>query len=151
MSFSIEFLDEPPSYPFDDPATPQAKGILILGGAKEYFGSSLYHWTKKDYESQWRHAIKKLLDGKDRAALITEYVGSEAATHLEWWPMYVVGKAVFIQNQLLFYDQLAEPFSVQNAFSFLRERRTTNQEGKKISEWAIGMPELEEFARALSL
>ena|SRR5260370_41740788 len=151
MSSSIGFLDEPPSYPFDDPVTPEAKGILILGEAKEYFGSSLYLWTKKDYESQWRHAIKTLHDGKDRAGLITEYVGSEAATHLEWWPMYVVGSRVFIQNQLLFFDQLAEPFSVQSAFSFLRERRTTNQEGKKISEWAVGMPELEEFARALSL
>src|SRR6266481_8852395 len=116
MSFSIGFLDEPPSYPFDDPVTPEAKGILILGEAKEYFGSSLYLWTKKDYESQWRHAIKTLHDGKDRAGLITEYVGSEAATHLEWWPMYVVGSRVFIQNQLLFFDQLAEPFSVQSAF-----------------------------------
>ena len=151
MSFSIGFLDEPPSYPYDDPATPQAKGILILGEAKEYFGSSLYQWSKKDYESQWGHAIKTLLGGKDRAALITEYVGPEAATHLEWWTMYLVGNAVFIQNQLLFYDQLAEPFSVQNAFSFLRERRTTNEEGKKISEWAVGMSELEESARALLL
>ena len=66
MPFSIGF-HEPPSYPYDDPATPQAKGILILGEAKEYFGSSLYQWSKKEYESQWGHAIKTLLDGKDRA------------------------------------------------------------------------------------
>jgi len=148
MSFSIEFLDEPPGYPYDHPSTPQARGILILGEAKEYFGSSLYQWSKKDYESQWGHAIKTLLGGKDRAALITEYVSPEDATHLEWWPMYVVGNAVFIQNQLLFYDRLAEPFSTKNAFSFLQERRNTNEEGKRISEWAVGMPELEEFARA---
>src|SRR5260370_4493531 len=147
MAFSIRFLDEPPSCPYDDPATPQARGILILGEAKEYFGSSLYQWSKRDYEAQWRHAIKTLLDGKDRAALITEYLGPEAATHLEWWPMYVAGNAVFIQDQFLFYDQLAEPFSAEDAFSFLRERRTTNDEGKKISEWVIGTPELEEFAR----
>lgn len=151
MAFSIGFLDEPPSYPYDDPATPQARGILILGEAKEYFGSSLHQWSKRDYEAQWRHAIKTLLDGKDRAALITEYLGPEVATHLEWWPMYVAGNAVFIQDQLLLYDQLAEPFSAEDAFSFLRERRTTNNEGKKISEWVIGMPELEEFARAISL
>jgi hypothetical protein len=147
MPFSIGF-HEPPSYPYDDPATPQAKGILILGEAKEYFGSSLYQWSKKEYESQWGHAIKTLLDGKDRAALITEYVRPEASTHLEWWPMYLIGNSVFIENQLLFYDQLAEPFSEQNAFSFLGERRTMNGEGKKISQWAVGMPDLEEFARA---
>jgi hypothetical protein len=94
MPFSIGFLNEPPSYPYDDPATPEARGVLILGEAKEYFGSSLYQWSKKEYETQWRHAIRALLDGNDRAALITEYVGPQAATHLEWWPMYVVGNSV---------------------------------------------------------
>jgi hypothetical protein len=151
MSFSIGFLDEPTSYPYDDPATPQARGVLILGEADEYFGSSLYQWSKKDYEAQWRQAVKVLLDGKDRAALITEYVGPEAATHLEWWPMYVVGNEVFIQNHLLFYDQLAEPFWIEKQFSFLCDRTVTNEEGKKISEWVVPMPEVEEFARALSL
>jgi hypothetical protein len=137
MPFSIGFLDEPPSYPYDDPATPETRGVLILGEAKEYFGSSLYQWSKKEYETQWRHAIRALLDGNDRAALITEYVGPQAATHLEWWPMYVVGNSVFIQNHFLFYDQFAEPFSVQNPFSLLRDRRTTNEKGEKISEWAL--------------
>jgi hypothetical protein len=151
MLFSIEYLDEPTSYPYDDPATPEARGVLILGEVKEYFGSSLYQWSKKDYEAQWRQAIRALLDGNDRAALITEYVGPQAATHLEWWPMYVVGNAVFIQNHFLFYDQLAEPFSLQNQFSFLRDRRTTNEEGKKISEWTVGVSDLEKFFRTFSL
>ena len=151
MSFSIGFLNEPTSYPYDDPTTPQARGVLILGEAKEYFGSSLYQWSKKDYEEQWRHALKTLLDGKNRAALITEYVSPESATHLEWWPMYVVGNEVFIQDHLLFYDQLPKSFSIPTAFSFLRDRRTTSEDGKKISEWVVAMPEVEEFARALSI
>jgi hypothetical protein len=119
----------------------------ILGRAS----SSLYQWSKKDYESQWRDAIKTLLNGQKRAALITEYVGPEAATHLEWWPMYVVGNEVFIQNQLLFYDQLREPFSAQRAFSFLSDRCMTNEEGKRISEWAVTISEVEKFARTLLL
>ena len=151
MSFSIGFLDEPLSYPHDDPATPEARGVLVLGDSKEYFGSSLYQWKKKDYELQWRQAVKALLDGKDRAALITTYCGPEVATHLEWWPMYVEGKTIVIQDQLLFYDQLIKPFSLQEAFSFLRDRRTANAEGNKISEWIIGFPEVEEFGRALFL
>ncbi|MGB7282332.1 MAG: hypothetical protein WBE13_08735 [Candidatus Acidiferrum sp.] len=151
MPFSIEFLDDPVSYPYDDPTTPEARGVLILGEAKEYFGSSLYEWTKKEYETQWRNSIKTLLHGNDRAALITEYVGPQDATHLEWWPLYVVADEVFIQNHLLFYDQLTEPFSTQNPFSFLPDRRTMNEEGEKISEWAVALPEVEEFARGLSL
>ncbi len=149
MSFSIGFLDEPPSYPYDDPTSPEARGVLILGEDKEYFGSSLYQWSKRDYEEQWRHALKALLDGQNRAALITEYIGPESATHLEWWPMYVVGNEVLIQDHLLFYDQLPDSFSITTAFSFLRDRRITDDEGKKISEWAVAMPEVEKFARTL--
>jgi CdiI N-terminal domain len=46
-------------------------------------------------------------------------------------------------------DRLPEPFSVQNPFSSVRDRRTTNEEEKKISEWAVAVPEVEEFARTL--
>ena len=81
MSFSIGFVDEPANYPYDDPATPEARGVL-MGEAKEYFGSSLYQWNKKDYETQWWQAIRALLGGNDRAALITEYVGPKASTQL---------------------------------------------------------------------
>ena len=55
------------------------------------------------------------------------------------------------KTALLFYGQRAEPFSVQKAFSFLRDRRMTNEEGKKISHWVVALHEVEEFARALSL
>ncbi len=65
--------------------------------------------------------------------------------------MYVVGNAVFIQNHFLFYDQLAEPFSAQNQFSLLRDRQTTDEEGNKISEWAVDVSDVEEFARTFSL
>jgi hypothetical protein len=88
-----------------------------------------------------------LLHGKDRAALITEYLGPEAATHLVWWPMYLVGEKVFFQNQLLFYDQLPGPFFLKIAFSFLRNRRTTTEEGEPISEWSVSLSEMEAFAR----
>ena len=60
------------------------------------------------------------------------------------------GQFSVIQNHFLFYDQFAEPFSVQNPFSLLRDRRTTNEKGEKISEWALTIPEVEEFARTLS-
>src|SRR3954452_19436956 len=116
MSFSIQFLDEPLSYPYEDRTSPAARGVLVLGAAREYFLSSLYEWSKECYESQWRHAIKTLLLKNGKAALITTYGSSGHATHLEWWPMYVVEDAVFVQDQLLFYDQLTEPFSTQNPF-----------------------------------
>lgn len=147
MSFSIAFLDQPLDYPYDDITTPGARGVLVLGDTREYFCASLYQWTKRDYESQWRHAIEILLQDRSRAALITTYGSPEVATHLEWWPMYAAGDTVFVQDHLLFYDKLARPFSTEDAFSFIRDRKTMDEEGNPISEWAVRLSDVEEFAR----
>lgn len=151
MSFSIAFLHEPLSYPYDDPATPAAYGSLTLGGHREVFCASLYEWRKEDYESQWRHAIRNLLEGKERAALIVEYISPANSFKLEWWPMYVIRKTVFFQNHLLFYEQLTRPFSIDDPYSSLRDRETINEDGNRISEWSVSFSEVEKFARSLGV
>jgi len=149
MPFSITFENAPLIYPYDDPGTAAATGLLVLGEHKEEFVSSLFQWSQRDYEKQWSAAIKVLLRGKRKSALITEYVSPDFATHLVWWPMYVVEEIVYFHHQLLFYDQLLEPFSVENALSFLRDREIVNPEGQRISEWAVEFREIEEFALML--
>jgi hypothetical protein len=148
MSFSISFLDEPLEYPFDDKTTPAAPGRLVLGEEQEFFQSSLFQWSKEDYEAQWRYAIKTLLDGGEKAALIVEYVSPEFATQLEWWPMYRQVNSVYIQDHLLFYDQLSVPFSLNNAFSRLKDRETKDADGQSISEWCVSLSDVKKFAQS---
>jgi hypothetical protein len=38
------------------------------------------------------------------------------ANFIVWWPMYRVDETVFIQNQLLFLDQLASSFNEDAPF-----------------------------------
>jgi hypothetical protein len=149
MAFSITFEGEPLSYPYENSATPAASGVLILGGLKESFLSSLHQWSQEDYLRQWKNAIELLIRDKDKSALITTYGSPEVATHLEWWPMYVMGNKVFIQDHLLFYDQLPGPFSIENVLSYLRKRAVTNPEGKIISEWEVSLSDVEAFAGTL--
>jgi hypothetical protein len=148
MAFSITFQDEPLCYPYDDQSTPAASGLLVFGEFQEGFLASLYQWRREDYERQWRQAIATLLHRK-KSALITEYVSPQAASKLVWWPMYLVQDRVFLQNHLLFYNQLKEPFSIGNALSFVRDRETTGPEDEKISEWSVHLSEVEAFARTL--
>jgi hypothetical protein len=151
VPFSIAFLDEPLSYPFDDATTPAAYGELAIGNHREGFCASLYEWSRGDYESQWRHAIRSLLERKDRAALIVEYISPLASWKLEWWPMYAGGETVFLQNHLLFYEQLTRPFSMHDPYASLRDRQTIDEDGDHISEWFVSFSEIEAFARALGL
>lgn len=147
MSFSIRFSDEPLLYPFDDDKTPAAPGVLMMGDSKEGFYSSLYQWSKQQYESQWQQAIRALLGESSKAALIVEYLSPDVASHLEWWVMYREGEIVYLQNQLLFYGQLERPFSLDAPFASLRDRETVNQESRPISEWSVSLSEIKEFAR----
>jgi hypothetical protein len=148
MSFSIAFTDEPPRYPYDDPLMAAAIGALVIGETTERFESSLYQWNKEDYKAQWKNALNVLLKESNKAALIVTYESPEVSTHLEWWPMYRIGSTVFLQNHLLFYNQISGPFSVENAFSFLRDRESVNEEGQPLSEWRVSLSEIEEFAAA---
>jgi hypothetical protein len=65
--------------------------------------------------------------------------------------MYAVGETVFLQNHLLSYEQLTRPFSMQEPYTSLRDRKTINEDGNRISEWSVSFPEIEEFARSLGL
>ena len=127
-----------------------AFGELVLGEFKENFVASLYQWNKVDYETQWRDAIKALIEGS-KSALIVEYVSPEFSSKLEWWPMYRMENVVYIQNHLLFYDQLTRPFTLENMFSFVKDRVTVNEDGNRISEWSVKLSDVEDFARTLSV
>jgi len=147
MAFSIKFLDEPLVYPFVDPKTPAAPGLLVMGDSRERFCSSLHQWSKEQYENQWRQAISSLLGGGAKVALIVEYLSRDIASKLEWWPMYKQGEIVYLQNQLFFYDQVPKPFSLDTPFESLRDGAVVNEEGHRISEWRVSLSEIEQFAR----
>ena len=95
MAFSIAFVDEPLEYLADDHSIPFAIGEIRLGVFRENFASSLYTWSKTDYEAQWKGAIEHLLSGNEKAALMTEYINPHEATHLRWWPMFSEDQKVY--------------------------------------------------------
>jgi hypothetical protein len=148
MSFSIEFLNGPLSYPYDDPTTAAATGLITLGDFKETFESSLYIWSKQDYLSQWQSGLRMLLDGETKSALITEYTGMDESTHLVWWTLYRDSNFVHVQNQLLFFDQLHKQFSLGDLSESVASRRTTNEDGDQLSEWTVTLADIRRFAES---
>jgi len=149
MAFSIAFSEEPVCHPYDDRETPAATGSLIIGSARQGFLASLYEWSTKDYERQWRNALGRIIRGESKSALMTEYVSPVSATHLEWWPLYAAGNTLFVQNQLLLYDQLPEPFNLENWHDFIGERSTVSEDGRPISEWRVDLSEVHVFFKSL--
>ena len=65
--------------------------------------------------------------------------------------MYKVEGSIYMQEQILFFDQLKEPFSLDKAFSFISDRRIINEDGQKHSEWNVSLSEVEKFVHELSI
>jgi CdiI N-terminal domain len=158
LPFSIKFIDEPLEYLSDDVSVPSAIGQITIGDFKEEFAACLYTWSKSGYESQWRRALDHLLAGNGKAALMTEYINPEESTHLRWWPMYRVDETVYFQEHILFFEnapddfvKLREPFSLDRQFTYVRDRRTTNENGEQLSEWNVSLADVETFASTLKL
>jgi contact-dependent growth inhibition (CDI) system CdiI-like immunity protein len=146
MAFSICFTGEPDQYLGDDPNVPYAMGRIVAGGLDEGFASTLYEWSKSDYEAQWLRSLEQLIVGSTKVALITQYVNPSESSNLEWWALYRgENDMVYVQNHLRFYDQLGSDFSVADASRFLAERITVNGDGNRISEWEVPFTEIKLF------
>jgi hypothetical protein len=143
MAFSIDLIPDP--VPDLDPGVVASLGTIQIGSFQERFIASLMYWSADDYKRHWRQAIERILHSSDVSCLITSVVDPTTANHIFWWPMYRVNEYVFIQNQILFFDQLQFPFDEQNPFSSVAERRTIDEDGNRISEWSVQIDELEEF------
>jgi hypothetical protein len=149
MSFSIRFLDEPPF--IEEGMAPHAHGILSIGAFEEGFYASLFHWSREQYEKQWSGAIRDILNGANKSALIVSFLTPDVASNLEWWPMYRADNVVYFQNHLLFFDQLERPFSAECPVASLRDRNTIAETGDPISEWSLKLIDLETFLRSIAV
>jgi len=146
MSFSIHFTDDPVEYLDDDPSIPFAVGLIRIGEFEENIVSTLYEWTKEQYESQWRDSLTRFANGADRAVLITWYVNSKESSNLEWWALYRGEAGVaHLQNHIPWYSNFNNQFDAENASNFLQERITQNEDGNSISEWNVPIGDIELF------
>ncbi len=146
----ICFTGEPDEYLGDDPTIPFGVGRIVAGKLDENFVSNLYEWDKRDYESQWLSSLEQILNGDEKAVLLTWYVNPRESSNLEWWALYRGETGiVHVQNHLPFYDNLDPQFTVEHASISLRDRITVNEDGNTLSEWDVPIKEIELFVEQL--
>lgn len=121
-----------------------ASGRLAFGEFAEFFESSLLTWSRSDYRRSWREAVAALIEGQDRAALVTLMHDPSTANFIRWWPMYRVAGTVLFQEQLLFLSDLATPFDLDDPFRSVHDRRTDGE----VSEWSLPHQDLASWLSA---
>lgn len=109
------------------------------------------YWSRDDYLLQWRHAIDTILLGGKKAAFIVSMRDPESANFIFWWVMYVVGDVIYLQNHVLFLEEISERFTVESMYLHIQDREIANEDGEKISEWVISKDCLKDFLKEINV
>jgi hypothetical protein len=128
----------------DGPA--ETSGRIIIGDFTETFRVPLGFWDESDYRRSWRQAFG-VLDANPRSTscLITSMTDPRSSNFLFCWPMYREGEDVFIQNAVIFLDEIEETFDPATPWAYVEPRRGIDEDGNKISEWITSIDSLREF------
>jgi hypothetical protein len=138
-NFSITFT----GFDEDDPLV--AIGELKLSEHSEYFESVLEFWGLEDYERSWSAGLKRLLDGAAVSCLATSMIDPPTANFVEVWPLYRNGDDVYVQDHLIFMDQLSHEFDPAAPWESVRPHSVVDEDGQKIQEWRVSLDDIREF------
>ena len=119
-------------------------GRIRLGEFAEDFRASAALWLPDCYQAQWRAAAKALTSGAVREAFVTSFANPDASYNVVW-PAWRVGATVYVQNRLVFRDQLEGPFNPNAAAEVVGDRELFSEDGSPLSEWAITVDDLAVF------
>jgi hypothetical protein len=130
-----------------DPGSKAVYGKITIGDFSEDILIGLARWNPARYEQQWKAAVARLVEGADRSALIVEYVEPQHSYYVMLWPMFREDKTVYIQNRMLFLNQLSGPFSAEAPWNSIEKRKTVGSKGQRISEWVTNVENLRDFLK----
>ncbi|SFC82503.1 hypothetical protein SAMN05421773_106174 [Streptomyces aidingensis] len=145
--FSIE-LDAETLFRDPDSEGPEAVGTIRIGEFTEAFRASLAYWSADDYRRSWRLAYHRLESADDAiSCLITSITDPATSNFVFCWPLYREGEQVFVQNSVIFLDELTEAFDPEAPWASVGPRETITEDGDEISEWHTSMDALRAFFR----
>jgi len=119
-------------------------GRLTLGHFREEFQAPLYDWAPGDYVAHWLQSAERLVAGAPVVVFLTHMVRADAAYHLGW-PAWREGDCVYVQERLFLAEQLNGSFDPENAEVHAGPRLELSPEGKRISQWQVGLQDVAAF------
>ena len=93
------------------------RGRITLDNFAEDFESPIGYWSASRYESQWKAAAERLRDGKQTSGFMVWAVDLPHEQFGLWWPAWVEGDRIAVQNQLLFAKDFPRGFDLDLAYN----------------------------------
>jgi len=100
LIFSIGFCEKPDHVVLEDPGV--LYGHLYLCDDYEAIFAYTAHWSREDYERQWRDALRNLVAGQSPQMLVTSIAPPDSEAFSNYWPMWIV------DDDVVFHQHMAE-------------------------------------------
>ena len=124
----------------------EASGRITISDFTETFTVPLGFWDESDYRRSWRQAFEVLnANSHSTSCLMTSMTDPRNSNFLVCWPMYREGEDVYIQNTIIFLDEIEGDFDPATPWSYVGPRQGIDEDGNKISEWITSFDSLREF------
>ncbi|MFJ8932088.1 hypothetical protein ACIRLA_36515 [Streptomyces sp. NPDC102364] len=77
--------------------------------------------------------------------LVASITDPESSNFISCWPVYREGDLVYVQNSLIFLDELTEPFDPQAPWKSVEPRSEVDEGGNRISQWVTSAFAVRQF------
>ncbi|MBK3524251.1 hypothetical protein JHN54_21885 [Streptomyces sp. MBT70] len=106
----------------------------------------LTYWDVEQYQTSWAHCLR-VLEGERNATscLISSIPDPTHGNFITCWPLYRFGETIFIQNSIIFLEDLSEVFNPAEPWRSVEPRSIVDEEGNLISEWQTTIGEIRRF------
>jgi hypothetical protein len=141
VSFSIN-LENEVLMRFDEPVL---RGEVEINGYTENFFSPIAFWSRKEYLNSWKESLRRGLREGGHAVLVTSMREPEASNFIFYWIVFIEGEQAYIQNRILFLDEISGSFDPDKINSYVSQRAEFNEDGLKISQWKVGVSSIVDF------
>src|SRR5262245_57160874 len=106
----------------------------------ETFRMPLGFWAESDYRRSWRQAFDVLEDGQSsKSCLLVSVTDPRRSNFLMCWPLYRDSEKVYVQNAIIFLEELDGSFDLEEPWASVGPRRTVDEDGNRVSEWTTSM------------
>ena len=142
-TFDIHFTD---TYSIDG-INPRLEKIaeIIIGDFREPIIIPVSYWSEQDYKKQWLGALYEILSSNNSstALIVSMHDTKMTDSHIVTWPMYREGEIIYIQNRILFLEESTKYFEIGKIKTYIGERETVGEDGHVISEWQVGVEDIQ--------
>lgn len=124
-------------------------GEIEIDGYKESFFAPVGYWSRGDYLSSWKRALAEGFRDGSHAVLVTSMRNPLSCNFIFYWVVFLEGDQAYIQNGVIFLDEISEPFEPRKINSYVSAREEVNEDGQVISQWKVNLLSIKDFFNRL--